>query len=615
MHGKGSLLGKTSMTSETSGRLGATPVDGGVRFEVWAPYAAGVDVVAADGRTFPLASRPSGPGRATWTAVVGEFAVGDRYRYRLHHHDGSVLDAADPASRHQPEGVHGPSAVVDTDGFEWTDTGWPGIALADTVLYELHIGTFTPAGTFDSAIDQLDRLVALGVTMIEVMPVNAFPGVRNWGYDGVFVYAVQESYGGPAAFARFVDAAHAHGIGVVLDVVYNHFGPEGNVLPMFGPYLTSAYDTPWGEAVNVSREDSDAVRRYLIDNAVGWVEDFHLDGLRLDAVHAIVDPTATTLVQDLTTAVHEAAERAGRTALVTLESAANDPRMVRSRNDLGWGSDAVWNDDVHHCLRVALTGEHHEYYAAYDGVPDLAAAFEHRWVYRGQYSPTLKRRHGAPADDIEPARFIVFSQNHDHTGNTPQGKRLLHDAGPSDPRLRLAAATILLSPFTPMLFMGEEYGERAPFPYFIDHGDADLVEAVRRGRRREFSGNDWTGGVADPADPATFDAAVLDPACADHQPHAGLLAMYTELLRLRREHRVLTDPRASQTVESDATSITIKRDCDGVTARLVLGFGVDAIGGGEDDHVATFDTDDPRWSGESLTADGRPFRAVLTVSG
>jgi maltooligosyltrehalose trehalohydrolase len=599
------------MTPEPSARLGATPVEGGVRFEVWAPNAAGVDVVADDGRTFPLTSGHAGPGTTTWAAVVADLGSGDRYRFRLHHDDGSATDHADPASRRQPDGVHGASAVVDTAAFEWTDEGWDGIALADTVLYELHVGTFTRSGTFDSAIDQLDRLAALGVTTIEVMPVNAFPGARNWGYDGVFAYAVQESYGGPAAFARFIDAAHARGLGVVLDVVYNHFGPEGNVLPEFGPYLTDAYDTPWGEAVNVSREDSDAVRRYLIDNAVGWVEDFHLDGLRLDAVHAIVDLAATTLVQELTTAVHDAAERSGRTVLVTLESAANDPRMVRSRAEHGWGSDAVWNDDVHHCLRVALTGEHHEYYAAYDGVGDLAAAYEHRWVYRGQHSPTLRRRHGAPADDVEPARFIVFSQNHDHNGNTPRGERLLHDAGPADPRLRLAAAAILLSPFTPMLFMGEEYGERAPFPYFIDHGDADLVERVRQGRRREFAGNDWSGRVADPADPATFDAAVLDPSLADHAPHAGLLAMYTELLRLRREHRVLTDPSANQSVESDATSITVQRESDGVIARLVMTFG-----GAPTDHdgVTTFDTDDPRWSGDPLTADGRSFRAVLTIS-
>ena len=574
-------------------RVGATPLDRATRFEVWAPSAERVEVLIGDGdaaHDLTLGPVDGWDGESTWTAIVPEVGAGTRYRYRL---DGGD-PLPDPASRAQPDGVHGPSAVVDVASFRWTDGGWGGVELADAVLYEAHIGTFTPEGTFDAAIGQLDRLAALGVTLVEVMPVNAFPGVRNWGYDGVFPFAVQESYGGPTAMARFVDAAHARGLGVVLDVVYNHFGPEGNVLPRFGPYLTDAYATPWGGAVNVAEAHSDGVRRYCIENAVGWVTDFHVDGLRLDAVHAIVDPTATPMVAELTAGVHAAAAAFGRTVLVTLESSRNDPQMVRRRAAHGWGADAVWNDDVHHALRVALTGDRHEYYAGYDGVADLAAALEHRWVYRGQYSPVLRRRHGAPADDVDFDRFVVFSTNHDHVGNTPRGERLLHDAGPDDPRRRLAAAVVVLGPCTPMLFMGEEYGERAPFPYFIDHGDPALVEAVRRGRRSEFSGSDWAGGVADPA---TFDAAVLDPGQAATDPHSGLLAMYTELLRLRREIGVLTAGDARHEVRRTGNVIVVERSDGSTSATLQLNLGPDAAPAVEGD--AAFDSADPRWQGRA----------------
>ena len=534
-------------------RLGATVVDGRTRFEVWAPDAEQVDVlVERSGGVdlivpLELADSDGDPTSqwATWCTDVDDVHAGDRYRFRL---DGG--DAfADPASRRQPDGVHGASMVVDTSAFDWTDAGWRGVELADTVLYELHVGTFTPAGTFDAVIEQLPRLVDLGVTTIELMPVASFPGTRNWGYDGVFPFSTQESYGGPDGLMRLVDAAHARDLGVVLDVVYNHFGPEGNVLPRFGPYLTDEYSTPWGGAVNVSGRHSDSVRRYLIENAVGWIRDFHFDGLRLDAVHAIVDPTARPFVEELTGAVHVAADELGRTVLVTIESSSNDPRIVRSRDDHGWGSDAVWDDDVHHALRVALTGERHEYYAAYRGVDDVARAWDRRWVYDGQHSPTFGRRHGAIATDVDHRHFIVFAQNHDHVGNTPRGLRMLHDAGPGDPRLRLAAAAILLSPFTPMLFMGEEYGERAPFPYFVDHGDPELIEAVRNGRRAEFAGVDWSGGVADPADPATFESAVLEPGLARSGDHRALLELSTRLLAIRRAHPVLTDPVAMQHVQ------------------------------------------------------------------
>ena len=578
----------------TTARLGATVVDGGTRFEVWAPEAERVDVVLGDGSRVPLQATDhvDDPGVPTWIGVAEGVGHGDRYSISL---DGGET-LPDPASRSQPDGVHGRSAVVDTSSFSWTDDGWRGVELDDAVIYELHVGTFTATGTFDSAIGQLDRLVSLGVSVVEVMPVSAFPGVRNWGYDGVLPFATQHSYGGPEAFARFVDAAHARGLAVILDVVYNHIGPEGNVLHRFGPYFTDSYSTPWGSAVNFADASSDGVRRFFVENVQGWIGDFHLDGVRMDAVHAIMDPTARPVGADLVAAAHAIGRESGRTVLVTLESASNDPRMVRSLDEHGWGADAVWNDDVHHALRVALTGDRHEYYAAYSGVADLATALHDRWVYSGRYSPTLRRRHGADATDIDLHRFVIFSTNHDHVGNTPRGDRLLSDATPDDPRRRLAAAFVLLSPFTPMLFMGEEYGEPAPFPYFIDHGDPELVEAVRQGRQREFSGVDWEGGVADPADPATFEAAVLDPSIASSGLHARLLAMYTALLRIRREHPVLTDANAIQTVDLDSAVLTLSRELGDTTAVMTFNFGDETVTPtSHDEDRVLFDSSAPGW--------------------
>ncbi len=574
-------------------RLGATVLAGGsTRFVVWAPNATTVAVSTGVGP--PSRSVALEPDGEYWTTMVDGLVHGDRYFLVV---DGEEL--ADPASRWQPDGVHGPSAVVDESVFRWHDDDWSGLSLADAVLYEMHVGTFTSEGNFDAAIRHLPRLRELGITAIEVMPVAAFPGERNWGYDAVFSFATQHSYGGPDGFARFVDAAHGFGLAVVLDVVYNHMGPEGNVLARFGPYFTDAYRTPWGDAMNVAGAGSDHVRRYFTENAVGWIRDFHLDGLRLDAVHAIVDPTPIPFVQELTSAVHAAADAAGRTAVVTIESSANDPRMVRSTDDHGWGGDAVWNDDLHHALRVALTGDRHEYYANYTGAADVARAWERRWVYSGQYSPGFDRRHGAPADDIDHRRFIVFDTNHDHVGNTPAGARLLADAPLDDPRHGLAAAAILLSPFTPMLFMGEEYGETAPFPYFVDHGDPDLVEAVRAGRLREFSGADWSAGVADPADPATFEAAVLDPTLSEREPHRSRLAMYTELLRIRRDNPVLTDHAAQQHVSIVGDTIFVVRSTNAATASVIFNFSGERIRHPAPDPADTiaFDTDDERWGG------------------
>jgi maltooligosyltrehalose trehalohydrolase len=556
---------------------------------VWAPAASRVAVVLDGGDDLVLERDDQVAG--TWVGTAPGVGHGDRYRIRL---DGGE-PLADPASAWQPDGVFGPSAVLDPARFEWHDEGWHGIPLDATVLYELHVGTFTPAGTLDAAIGELDRLCGLGVTTVELMPLNAFSGARNWGYDGVFWSAVQHTYGGPEALARFVDAAHARGLAVVLDVVYNHVGPEGSVHERFAPYFTDTVHTPWGAAINVADRGSDLVRRTILESACRWISDFHVDGLRVDAVHAIFDPTARPFLAELTTAVRTAGEDAGRTVLVIAESSANDPRLVRPVEAGGLGFDAVWNDDVHHALRVALTGERRSYYEDYAGAPDLAHALADRWVFDGRYSAARGRTHGAPALDVPPERLVVFTTNHDQIGNTPDGARPTHDVRGH----LLAAATILLSPFTPMLFMGEEYGDPAPFPFFVDHADPELLEATRQGRAREFR-DAWSEDVLDPADPATFAAAVLHPELADTEPHRTILAAYTELLGLRRRVGVLRGP-ADQRVTQHGDAIVVDRRRGDERALVVLSLGaaatvldVDAAG-----LTIAYDSAAPAWGGDA----------------
>jgi maltooligosyltrehalose trehalohydrolase len=571
-------------------RLGATPVAGGTRFEVWAPRS-GTVTIELDGRSLPLQPDQS---TGTWVGIADGVGHGDRYRVRLD--DSAPL--ADPASGWQPEGLEGPSAVVDPARFTWTDDGWAGIDLDAGVLYELHVGTFTPAGTLDAAIDELPRLVALGITHVELMPVNQFPGARNWGYDGVLWSAVQHTYGGPEALARFVDAAHAVGLGVVLDVVYNHVGPIGNHVAEFGPYFTDAVHLPWGQAINVAGAGSDMVRRTILESATRWIEDFHADGLRVDAIHAIHDPTARPVLEQLVAAVHEAGAAAQRSVLMIAESSDNDPRVVRPPALGGLGFDAVWNDDLHHALRVVLTGERRGYYGDYGGVADLATVLARRWLFIDRWSAYRGRTHGRAADDVEAARFVVFTSDHDQIGNTPDGAR-----PPFDAHQRLvAAATVLLSPFTPMLFMGEEYGEPAPFPFFVDHGDPELLEATRKGRIEEFR-HLWTEAVADPGSTSTFRSAVLAPSRAATEPHRTILAAYTELIDLRRRHKILRGD-ADQTVTVTGETIVVERRRDRERSVLVLAFGsapaataVDAA-----ELVVAFDSTDWVGAGSGPTA-------------
>lgn len=527
--------------------LGATfdPATGRTAFLLWAPAATSVDLVvggaddAVDGRTM----RPTD--RGYHELVIDDAPPGTRYRYAVHGSGDAPLLRPDPASRWQPDGVHGPSAV-DDPGFGWTDTGWCAPPLHQQALYELHVGTFTDAGTFDGVATQLEQLADLGVTTIELMPVAQFAGGRNWGYDGVLPYAVQDSYGGPAGLRRLVDAAHGHGLAVVLDVVHNHLGPEGAHHRDFGPYFTDRVSTPWGEAINLDGPHSDEVRRYIVENAVRWITDFHLDGLRLDAVHALHDESAVHVLEELASAVHAAADERGRRAVVIAESDLQDPRMVRPVELGGLGLDAQWLDDVHHALHVGATGERDGYYADYDGLPDLADALRTRFAVAGRWSAFRQRTVGRPARDVAHHRFVVCTQNHDQVGNRMLGDRLHAQAGRE--AAKAAAGALLLSPFTPMLWMGQEHADPAPFQYFVSHTDPDLVEAVRRGRAAEFAYFAAQSGhqTPDPQSPDTFDRSVLDHALRDVEPHAGVRRCYRELLRLRREVPALASPDAGE---------------------------------------------------------------------
>ena len=440
-----------------------------------------------------------------WTAEAVSAAPGTDYAFRL---DGGP-PLPDPRSVWQPQGVHGPSRVLDHGAFPWTDGRWQQGPLPSAVLYELHVGTFTPEGTFEAAIARLDHLVDLGITHVELMPVAEFPGSRGWGYDGVDLYAPHHAYGGPEGLKRLVNACHAKGFAVLLDVVYNHLGPAGNYLERFGPYFTARHQTPWGPAVNLDGPGSDEVRRFFCDNALMWLRDYHLDGLRLDAVHALVDTSAVSFLEQLAAEVHALEAHLGRHLVLIAESDLNDPRVVRPPELGGYGLGAQWSDDFHHALHTVLTGERDGYYADFGSLADLAKALTGTFVYDGRYSHFRGRRHGRPTAGLTGDHFLGYLQNHDQIGNRAQGERSSHL--PNSGRLKIAAALVLTSPFIPLLFQGEEWGASTPFQYFTDHDDPELGRAVREGRRVEFAGFGWAPeAIPDPQDPATFARSKLD---------------------------------------------------------------------------------------------------------
>jgi len=576
---------------------GASVIPGaGVRFSVWAPRASRVRVrLTSEGEgEYELARDENG----VFATTVNEATAGTEYGFVLDDNDTLVPD---PVSRFQPHGVHGPSSVVDASAFSWSDGAWRGLAMRDLVIYELHVGTFTPEGTFAAIIPYLRGLRhELGVTAIEIMPVAQFPGARNWGYDGVELYAVQNSYGGPDGLKQLVDAAHAAGLAVILDVVYNHVGPEGNYLPLYGPYFTEKYKTPWGPALNYDDADSDEVRRYVVDNALYWVTEYHVDGLRLDAVHGIFDFSAQHLLQEIVEAVHAQAEQLGRHVVVIGESDLNDPKLIRPIEQYGYGLDGQWSDDFHHAVHALLTEETLGYYADFGTVDHLAASLREPFVYAGSFSQHRRRRHGGKSDGLPREKFVVAIQNHDQIGNRATGDRLSTVLAPD--QLRLAAALLLLSPYVPLIFMGQEYGETNPFLYFVSHGDPDLVEAVRAGRRKEFESFGWGDDVPDPQSEDTFERSRLDRVRASRPEHAAVYRLYRDLLALREEEPML---------RPDGAVVAIT-ETDGCITMLWRGAGRGIRDAGSGDLLAVFNcTGVPR---EVALPDGSDGRWTLRLT-
>jgi maltooligosyltrehalose trehalohydrolase len=501
---------------------------------VWAPAARRVDLVTGNGRR-PMSAAPGG----WWEVVAPELSPGSDYAFSL---DGGE-PLPDPRSGWQPHGVLGPSRIVDPASFQWTDDTWRGAPFAGQVMYELHVGTFTPEGTFAAAAAKLDHLAELGVATVELMPVAEFDGPRGWGYDGAALYAVHDAYGGPDGLHRFVDAAHARGLAVCLDVVYNHLGPAGNVLQRFGPYFTDRHGTPWGPAVNLDGPGSDEVRRFIIDGALAWIRDYHVDGLRLDAVHAFLDTRATHLLEELAAEVHTTAAQLGRSVFVVAESDLNDPRIVLPREAGGYGLDGQWCDDVHHAIHAALTGERQGYYVDFGSLETLAKAMTNGFVHDGTYSSFRGRHHGRPVDrtTLSGHRFVVYTQTHDQVGNRAAGERLGALISPA--LLEVAAALVLTGPFTPMLFMGEEWGASTPWQFFTSFTDSALGAQVRAGRRQEFADHGWSGEVPDPQDPQTAERSTLDWRELAGEPHHRLLEWYRRLIAARTDLPELADGR------------------------------------------------------------------------
>jgi maltooligosyltrehalose trehalohydrolase len=504
--------------------IGATTINEKVHFRVWAPLSKSVEVELLDAIPHKIPLQRSGE----YFEAEVPTASGTCYWYWL----DNTLRRPDPASRSQPDGVHGPSRVIDPM-FAWSDGKWRGKELEEFIIYELHVGTFTPQGTFDGVISRLDYLTELGITAVELMPVAQFSGERNWGYDGTFPFAPQNSYGGAEGLKRLVDACHSRGLAVILDVVYNHLGPEGNYLHAFGPYFTDRYRTPWGDAVNFDGPDSDPVRHYFISNALNWISEYHIDALRLDAIHGIYDFSALHILRELAEAVHKHGEELGRRVYVIAESDLNDVRVINLPESCGFGLDAQWNDDFHHALRTLLTNDRAGYYCDFGLFQDLVKSFREGFVLSGGYSSFRKRRHGSSSANIPPGQLVVFSQNHDQVGNRMAGER--SGAHLSLPQLKLAAATVLLSPYLPLLFMGEEYTESAPFPYFVSNGDEKLVEAIRQGRLEEFAAIGSQGSPPDPQSETTFLSAKLNQEQRRQGDHRIIFDFYCELIRLRKD--------------------------------------------------------------------------------
>jgi len=499
--------------------------NGRCSFTVWTPFKKDVSIRILHPKKRTISMEKDE--RGYWSVHAEGVYPGTQYVLELDHKQRRP----DPASFYQPDGVHGPSEVIDHKAFVWEDRSWNGVPLEEMVLYEIHTGTFTPEGSFEAIIPRLTSLKDLGITTLEIMPVAQFPGTRNWGYDGVYPFAVHSSYGGPYGLKSLVNACHSQGIAVVLDVVYNHLGPEGNFFQDYGPYFTEKYKTFWGKALNFYDEYSNEVRSYFIQNMRYWFLQYHIDGLRLDAIHAIFDMSAKHFLQALSKTADEVSGKQGRKYYLIAESNLNDVRIIRPRAQNGYGIDAQWCDDFHHALHTLLTGEQNGYYCDFGSIDHLRVAMMEGFYYSWKYSRFRKKYFGSSTEGIRASQFIVFSQNHDQIGNRVDGKRLSRLV--SFEALKLAAGTVMLSPFVPLLFMGEEYGEKAPFHYFVSHSDINLIKAVREGRRREFKAFNLKENFPDSQDEKTFTSSKLTWEQRKEDPHKVLLSFYTKLMQLR----------------------------------------------------------------------------------
>ena len=576
--------------------LGAQPrADGACEFLVWAPHRQKValHLLGSRDRFIPMTRNGCGYHQV----LVSDIEPQSRYVYQL---DG-LEEYPDPASRFQPDGVHGPSEIVDLTAFQWTDANWRAPSLEESVFYELHVGTYSQEGSLDGVSAHLAELADLGITTIELMPVAQFPGSRNWGYDGVYPFAVQNSYGGPLALQRFVNAAHAHGLAVALDVVYNHLGPEGNYLAQFGPYFTDRYGTPWGQAINFDGPESGPVRQFFIENALFWFEQYHIDVLRLDAIHSIYDFGAFHILAELENQVRLAGSRLGRDLCLIAESNLNDARVLLPSEKGGYGLSAQWSDDFHHSLHALLTGETNGYYTDFGSAGHLATVIREGWFYSGRYSKFRRRQHGNSARGIPHSHFVVFNQNHDQVGNRASGERLCTLV--NFEAQKLAAGMTLLSSFVPLLFMGEEYAEPSPFLYFTSHGDKDLAEAVRRGRREEFSEFGWNSDAPDPQDETTFANSRLQHHLRDIDPHRALRVFYQELIRFRRANYLGVDADMEITESENPRILTVFRDAPGRSVLMIFNFSTSEVElpsvGRAGDWTTEINSADSRWLGPS----------------
>ena len=549
--------------------FGARPLDAErVQFRIWAPRVKEMAVKITSPREIvgPMDRDADG----VFSAVIDKLGAGADYLYII----DNKKERPDPASRFQPHGVHGASRVVDSDAYQWSDREWRGPELRDYVIYELHIGTFTPEGTFASAISQLPALRDIGITAIELMPVAQFPGARNWGYDGVFPYAVQSTYGGPEELRRLVDAAHRAGLAVIMDCVYNHLGPEGNYLPDFMPCFSGRYKSPWGEALNYDDAWSYGMRRYVIENALYWLTEYHIDALRLDAVHSILDFGAKHLLAELSEGFHAEAAKLGRNAYLIAESDLDDVRVITAASEGGWGMDAQWNDAFHHAVHTVLTGDHHGYFEDYAGLPDLRKAMTDGYVYDWRFSKFRKRFHGSSSKERPGEQFVVFTQNHDQVANALAGKRPITLTSPT--LEKISAALLICAPNLPMFFMGQEYGATSIFTYFTDFQDRDLAKAVSAGRKKEYEGF-LDEGFIDPQSKEAFAASKLDRREMEKPEQRAILKFHRDLLALRKSHQCLSNCRKDLTaMEFDEKQRWIRlerRDDDGACAIIMCNMG------------------------------------------